>query len=206
VSPKRDRRSSGESADDGHWLEPDALPPRLLLFAARPADLDAILATGAIAAVIVAGHAPAGDLEAARGCCSRHRTAFLLQGEAAEAAAVGADGVHLDDPQRVAAARTLLGRERLIGAACGRSRHAAMVAGEAGADYVLFGSPADAAAPDDELGQLVAWWSELFVLPCAAAGELTPADALALIEAGADLVAVDAGGDHTIELARALIA
>ena len=50
------------------------------------------------------------------------------------------------------------------------------------------------------------WWSELFVLPCAAAGDLTPADALALIEAGADLVAVRAGTGREIELARGLTA
>jgi thiamine-phosphate pyrophosphorylase len=67
------------------------------------------------------------------------------------------------------------------------SRHAAMVAGEAGADYVQFGS-LDLAPPGAVI-DLVAWWHELFVLPCAAAGRFSPATARTLAEAGADFLA-----------------
>ena len=201
MSRKRERRPGSEPVDDGPWLEPGAPAPRLLLFAPNSADLDAALATGGIAAVIVDPRAD--ELAVVQAGCRRHGVALVLHGDPADA--ISTDGVHLDNPQRVAAARTLVGRDRLVGAGCGRSRHAAMVAGETGADYVLFGSPTDP-APDDELRQLVAWWSELFVLPCAAAGDLTLADAMALIEAGADLVAVRAGGGREIELARALMA
>jgi thiamine-phosphate pyrophosphorylase len=203
VSRKRDRRPGSEPADDGPWLDPGVPAPRLLLFAPSSADLEAALATGGIAAVIVGPHAA--DSAAARAGCRRHGVAFVLHGEPADVMAAEADGVHLDEPQRVAAARALLGRDRLVGAACGRSRHAAMVAGEAGADYVLFGSPTDG-APDDELRELVAWWSGLFVLPCAAAGGLTVVDARSLIAAGADLVAVRAGDGREVELARVLTA
>lgn len=204
MSRKRDRRAGSEPADDGPWLDPGAPAPRLLLFATTAADLDATLATGAVAAVIA--DAQTDDLAAARASCRRHAVALVLRGKPADAVAAAADGVHLDDPQLVTAARALLGRDRLIGAACGRSRHAAMVAGEAGADYVLFGSPDDVAAPDEELRDLVVWWSELFVLPCAAAGDLTVPDAVALIGAGADLVAIRAGTGRAIELARVLTA
>ena len=97
--------------------------------------------------------------------------------------------------------RRSLGAERLIGASCGLSRHAAMVAGEAGADYVLFGSLA--ARTGDQVVELVAWWSELFVLPCAAAGPALARDgARALAARGADFLATQ---DANVELAQALV-
>ena len=61
-----------------------------------------------------------------------------------------------------------------------------MVAGDAGADYVAFGDPAR--PPPAELLELVAWWSELFVLPCLAEGALSVADCRALAQAGADFI------------------
>jgi thiamine-phosphate pyrophosphorylase len=114
------------------------------------------------------------------------------------------DGVHLDDPNRAVAARTLLGGEGLIGVSCALSRHAAMVAGEAGADYVMFGSLADLPEADGELADMVAWWSEMFVLPCVAAGRLNVALCRALVRAGADMLAVRLGEAGAADLASAL--
>ncbi len=90
---------------------------------------------------------------------------------------LGLDGVHLPDgAARVRAARTLLGGDAIVGAACGVSRHAGLTAGEAGADYIAFGPVS--AAP--ELGDgaeapaaLFAWWSEMIELPVIAEGGLT---------------------------------
>ncbi|MCB1883898.1 MAG: hypothetical protein KDG89_07870, partial [Geminicoccaceae bacterium] len=97
------------------------------------------------------------------------------------------DGVLLDGADGVADARRTLGADALIGARCGLSRHAAMVAGEAGADYVVFA--ADGADADD-LVEMVAWWTGLFVLPSVAVlAPDGPAYALAL--AGADFLLVD---------------
>jgi thiamine-phosphate pyrophosphorylase len=80
----------------------------------------------------------------------------------------------------------LLGADALIGAACGRSRHDAMVAGEDGADYVTFGGDAETVA------ELCAWWAELFTLPCAADLRGTDGEGLAeMVAAGADFVALD---------------
>jgi thiamine-phosphate pyrophosphorylase len=75
-----------------------------------------------------------------------------------------------------------------------------MVAGEAGADYVLFGSLAT--EPAAEIAALVRWWGELFVLPCAAAGRFSPASASAMAAGGADFLATQ---EANIELARALV-
>ena len=174
MSPRRPS-APAEPADDGPWLDPEEPAPRLLLFATPGlAGLEPALAGGAVAAVVVDPRALAqADVDAAIAACRRHATAWLGRGDAAVAKTAGADGVHLDDPDRVAAARTLLGPDRLIGVSCGLSRHAAMVAGEAGADYVMFGALRDTPEREGELADTVAWWSELFVLPCAAGGRLS---------------------------------
>lgn len=93
----------------------------------------------------------------------------------------------------IAEARALLGREVQIGATCHDSRHFAMEAGEAGADYVAFGAffPSDTKEtthrPDPEI---LTWWSTMFVLPCVAIGGITAENAKPLAEAGADFLAV----------------
>lgn len=106
----------------------------------------------------------------------------------------GCDGVHLGqqdgDP---AAARKLLGAEAMIGVTCHASRHLAMEAGEAGADYVAFGaffptSTKDTVHTADT--DLLEWWSEMFEIPCVAIGGITAANCAPLVRAGADFLAV----------------
>jgi thiamine-phosphate pyrophosphorylase len=161
-------------------------------FAAR---LDAALAVGAIAGFVlhpcVLEGAQGGALRLAgrlRAICANHGVAFLLRDHVASALEVGADGVHLGVAADVAASRAALGAERILGVSCGHSRDAAMVAGEAGADYVGFG------ALDRPAGQkmydLLEWWSELFVLPCLAEAATTEHDCARLARAGADFIAV----------------
>lgn len=89
-----------------------------------------------------------------------------------------------DDPRRaVQAARARWGADAILLADAGLSRHAAMEAGECGADAVLFRGEPTAVA------DCVTWWSQLFVLPAAA--EATP-DALdALVAAGADFLLIE---------------
>jgi len=109
----------------------------------------------------------------------------------------GADGVHLgaDDPG-VKTARATLGPDAIIGATCKASRHLAMVAGEAGADYVAFGSfhptrtKPDATPADPDILTI---WQETMALPCVAIGGITVDRAAPLVEAGADFLAVSAG-------------
>ena len=128
--------------------------------------------------------------------CADRGVSFILNDRADLARRAGADGVHLgQEDGSVAAARAILGAEAEIGVTCNASRHLAMEAGEAGANYVAFGSffpsstKASAHRADPEI---LRWWSTLFVLPCVAIGGITPANAAPLVRAGADFLAVSA--------------
>jgi thiamine-phosphate pyrophosphorylase len=123
-----------------------------------------------------------------RPLCAAHGVACLLQDDVGLALELGVDGVHLGTAGAVAAARAALGPERILGASCGWSRHAAMVAGDAGADYIAFGDPGH--PPTVELGELIAWWSELFVLPCLVESAASLTDCETLARAGADFIGV----------------
>ena len=99
-------------------------------------------------------------------------------------------------------AREELGRDVQIGVTCHASRHLAMEAGEAGADYVAFGAffPSATKASDHRPEtDIIEWWSGLFEIPCVAIGGITPDNCRALVEAGADFLAVSHavwGGDE----------
>jgi thiamine-phosphate pyrophosphorylase len=76
---------------------------------------------------------------------------------------------------------------------CHASRHMAMDAGEAGADYVAFGAFYPTATKQVEHHaepEILTWWQGLFELPCVAIGGITPQNAPALVAAGADFLAV----------------
>lgn len=130
--------------------------------------------------------------------------AFLVEDDPALAAETGCDGVHLGNYGLCKAARGRLGPEAVVGVGCGRSRHAAMVAGEQGADYVGFGDPAlpledapepasdEGVAEDFDLPALLSWWQSLMTLPCVGFGARTPDEAAAQAAAGADFVSLGA--------------
>ena len=82
----------------------------------------------------------------------------------------GADGIHLRRPAEARTWRARLGSDRSLGVAGLRTRHDAMDAGEAGADFVLFGEPRpDGSVPAlDDVVERAAWWAEIFQVPCAA--------------------------------------
>jgi thiamine-phosphate pyrophosphorylase len=106
-------------------------------------------------------------------------------------ARAGADGAHLSGVEKFAAALALLKPERIAGVGGLRSRHDAMLAGEAGADYVMFGEPdRNGRRPSfEELQERLTWWADLFEIPCVAyaAGkeEVAP-----LVRTGADFIAL----------------
>lgn len=110
---------------------------------------------------------------------------------------LGADGTHIgQDDMSFAKARALLGPDRIIGVTCHASRHLAMEAGEAGADYVAFGAFFPTRTKDAKAGaapEILEWWSALFEIPCVAIGGITVENAAPLIAAGADFLAVSAG-------------
>lgn len=126
--------------------------------------------------------------------CADRDVAFIINDSAALAKTLGADGVHLGQEDGSARdARALLGPSVQIGVTCHDSRHLAMEAGDAGADYVAFGAfypttTKEARYRADPL--LLSWWTTLFELPCVAIGGITAHNAQPLIDAGADFLAV----------------
>jgi len=139
-------------------------------------------------------HAAARLAEPLQRVCADRDVAFIVNDSAALAKRIGADGVHLGqtdgDPRE---ARQLLGRDVQIGVTCHDSRHLAMEAGEAGADYVAFGAFYPTTTKETKHRAdpaLLGWWSTVFELPCVAIGGITPENAAPLIAAGADFLAV----------------
>jgi thiamine-phosphate pyrophosphorylase len=121
--------------------------------------------------------------------------ACLVANDAIFAARIRADGVHLAaDTTLYAEARKTLGGEASIGVFCGFSRDDAMRLAEAGADYVAFG-PEDEGDSDaiDQRTELIAWWSEIFVVPCVAWNVGNAAEAARSAAHGADFVAPPLG-------------
>ena len=129
--------------------------------------------------------------------CAQRDIAFIVNDSMSLAKRLGADGVHLGqqdgDPRE---ARALLGPAAQIGITCHDSRHLAMEAGEAGADYVAFGAFFATSTKETRHRpepSILTWWSALFELPCVAIGGITVHNGRPLVEAGADFLAVCSG-------------
>jgi thiamine-phosphate pyrophosphorylase len=136
-----------------------------------------------------------------RPIAQRANIAFILNDRPDLASEVDCDGVHVgQEDMPYTEARALMGKDAIVGVTCHDSRHLAIEAAEAGADYVAFGAfyPTKTKEPKTSADiELLKWWSEYMVVPCVAIGGITVANAKPLIEAGADFLAV-AGGvwDH----------
>lgn len=163
--------------------------------------LEAALAAGSVASVLIVplegqalSAADAGPL--VQSAQSKGAAALILD-EPTLARETGAHGVHLSHRSgielRFRAARQTLGQSAIVGIDAGRSRHDAMTLAEAGADYVAFSIPAgvhDSIAARDRRLDLVAWWAEIFEVPCVALDVEAPDEAAALAHAGADFVGI----------------
>ena len=110
------------------------------------------------------------------------------------AARFDCDGVHIGQSDGTFAnARRAVGPNRIVGVTCHDSRHLAMEATEAGADYVAFGAffpttTKDVTAHADP--EILEIWQEIMVTPCVAIGGITPENCRPLVTAGADFIAV----------------
>ncbi len=190
-------------ASPANRIEPRRRAARLYLQAPQVADpagvadaLAAAIGAADVAAVLLA-LAPADDrtlinnAKALAPLVQSKGAALVLAGHADLAARAGADGAHLAGIDAFQAALTTLKPTRIAGCGGLRTRHDAMLAGEAGADYVMFGEPdAQARRPSfDAIVERIAWWAELFEISCvgfaAAIEEVEP-----LAYAGADFIAV----------------
>lgn len=126
--------------------------------------------------------------------CAAHDVAFIVNDSIALAKRLGADGVHLGQKDGdVREARDELGKDAQIGVTCHASRHLALEAGEAGADYVAFGAFFPSQTKETEHRaetELLEWWHEMVEIPSVAIGGITPENCQALVDAGADFLAV----------------
>ena len=144
--------------------------------------------------------------------CRARGVAVILNDRPDLAASLDCDGVHVGQSDaNYADARRLVGRERMVGVTCHDSRHLAMEAAEAGADYVAFGAffpttTKDAATRAEP--ELLSIWQDTMQIPCVAIGGITVDNARDLAQAGADFVAVSAGvwshGDGPAAAVKAL--
>ncbi|MBB1091873.1 thiamine phosphate synthase [Rhodopseudomonas palustris] len=133
-------------------------------------------------------------IKALTGVVQAAGAALLLDGHAELVARGGADGAHLSGLAALQEWLPQLQPARIAGVGMLETRHDSMIAGEAGADYVLFGEPAgDGTRPSAEaIADRLNWWAELFEPPCV--GYATSRDEVEeFAAAGADFVLV---GEH----------
>jgi len=177
-------------------------PPRLPDLAAFATTLEAALAAGDVAALqIRLKDVPDAEIEAAvralMPVAQARDVAVILNDRPDLAARLGCDGVHVgQEDASCAEARRLMGKDRIVGVTCHDSRHLAMEAAEAGADYVAFGAFFDTATKDASTRaevEVLSIWHETMTVPSVAIGGITVETCRALVTAGADFIAVSAG-------------
>jgi thiamine-phosphate pyrophosphorylase len=126
-----------------------------------------------------------------------HGVALILNDRPDLAARMRCDGVHIgQEDTPYAQARRLLGSDRIVGVTCHDSRHLAMLAAEAGADYVAFGAfypTLTKTAPTRADPDILTSWQETMLTPCVAIGGIEPGNCRPLVSAGADFLAASSG-------------
>lgn len=170
-----------------YLVSPPVAEPRILA-----EQLDEIMAGGQSRVAAFLLNLPGADegtirkaAEELQPVCAFHGLAFILKGNVELALLLDADGVHVEANAPIAQIHRLLGEERVLGVGCPASRDEAMQGGEAGASYIMF----DAQTQCD----LIRWWQQDVVLPCVAAGGITPDNCATFVQAGADFLAVGKG-------------
>ena len=132
-----------------------------------------------------------------RPICQQRDVAFIMNDRPDLAVKLDCDGVHIgQDDMPCAEARRIVGPDRQIGVTCKASRHLAMEAAEAGADYVAFGAffpstTKTVTTPADP--EILQWWAGVMQVPCVAIGGITVENCAPLVAVGTDFLAV-AGG------------
>ncbi|SJM91216.1 thiamine phosphate synthase [Crenothrix polyspora] len=129
--------------------------------------------------------------------CHHYGIPFIINDDIALAARLGADGVHLGkDDDDILLARHHLGADAIIGVSCYNSVERALTMQAQGATYVAFGrffpsssKPLAAPARLETLQQA----KLVLTVPIVAIGGILPENAVPLINAGADLLAVIGG-------------
>jgi len=186
-------------------LDLEVFPDRLaaVLDAAEVACLRLSLATRDEDMILRAG-------DAVREVAHARDVAVVIESHILMVERLGLDGVHLTDGARsVRKVRKDL-PDAIIGAACGKTRHEGMSAGEAGADYISFGPVGATPLGDGSRAEfeLFEWWSEMIEVPVVAEGALT-AELVAKLGPVTDFFAVGEeiwGQDDPAAALKALLA
>jgi thiamine-phosphate pyrophosphorylase len=177
-------------------------PPAVADLEAFAPRLEAALDAGDVAALQIrlkeaSDAAVAAAVRALAPLAQNRGVAVILNDRPDLARDLDCDGVHVgqgDAPYEEA--RRIVGAQATVGVTCHDSRHLAMQAAEAGADYVAFGAFFPTAkkpgAPTPELEILEAW-QEAMTTPCVAIGGITADNARTIAAAGADFIAVCQG-------------
>ncbi|AFX99620.1 thiamine-phosphate pyrophosphorylase [Candidatus Endolissoclinum faulkneri L2] len=162
-------------------------------------ELSAVLDTGLVACLQLRLKNVKDDLlirvaETILPVCHSRGVPLLLNDRPDLAVRVGCDGCHVGQNDiSYEDARMIMGPKAQIGVTCNNSRHLAMKAGEAGADYVAFGAffPSDSKydVPIASI-DILTWWAELMTIPCVAIGGITEHNCKLLVRAGSDFLAV----------------
>jgi len=163
-----------------------------------PAALEAALAAGDVASLLIAPTvtSPAQGQRLAEilaPIAQAHDVAALVVDDSRAMGRAKADGLHVEaGPQALADAIEALQPKSIVGAGNLRSRHEAMAAAEAGADYVFFGllDLEQDPEPHRKTLDLGAWWADLFEPPCVLLAGSDIASVETCAQTGADFVAV----------------
>ena len=190
TASRRSATGKGRSAPRLYLVTPPLDTP------ASAAKLAEALTAADVAAVLARAPA-AGDtglierVRAVAPAVQDRGVAFLIEGHPENVEPAGADGAHVTGIGAFDAALPLLKPRYIVGCGGLGSRHDAMVAGERGADYVMFGEPDPAGRRPAFAAVLdrVAWWAEVFEIPCVG-WAMNLDEVAALAGAGADFVAI----------------
>ncbi len=179
--------------------------PRLFLVA--PADippdrlLDCLAAAGEagdVACLLV----PAALARAVTAAAQQRGVAVIVSGDPREAPRNQADGVQVEaTAEAVAEARSSVGKDRFVGAFAGDSRHFAMEAAEAGADYVALSQNGRPLGGEP----IVKWWSDMMEIPAVAFDPVEPSDLDILLPQNPDFIRPADGMWTDAETARRMI-
>ena len=137
------------------------------------------------------------DLDGFRRCrelCRSRNVPLVVNDDVMLAKRSHVAGVHVGQTDwPYAKARKAVGANAIVGVTCHDSRHLAMEAAEAGADYVAFGAFYPTTTKPSHYRpepELLEWWSEMMEVPCVAIGGITAENCAPLVQAGADFICV----------------
>ena len=126
--------------------------------------------------------------------CAKYSTPFLINDDVQLAMEIGTDGVHIgNDDTDYHVSRKLLGENAIIGISCYNEFARAILAEQMGADYVAFGAFFPSPSKDKTVKaetRLLQQAKTALDIPVVAIGGINPENGAALVEAGADMLAV----------------